>query len=306
MQLGISVTSAYRRDDIPDLRSGARFMIERARAARDARFDSLFVGDHHVTPEPYYQNVPMIGRMLAEWNERTAGALFLLPLWNPVLLAEQVATLACIHNGPFVLQCGLGRDRAQFEGMGADIRYRPSAFEESLAALQALWRGEEITLSKRFNNRRAKIAPLPPQPIEIWIAASAPVAIERAARLGDGWLAEPSVVPKIAAERVQQYLAACARWGKKPGVVGIRRDVYVGADYETAQRDMAPILSRGYRGIDPQALVIGDVDSVADAFAALAEQGYQHICIRNISPDQTSALLTIERLARVRERILSL
>ena len=57
-------------------------MVERARAADDARLDSLFVGDHHATgPGAYYQNTPMLGRLLAEWGDRPAGALFLLPLF---------------------------------------------------------------------------------------------------------------------------------------------------------------------------------------------------------------------------------
>ena len=86
-------------------------MIERAAAARDADLDSLFVGDHHSTgPGAYYQNVPIMGRLLAEWSDRPAGVLFLLPLWNPVLVAEQIGTLASIHAGRFILQCAIGRD----------------------------------------------------------------------------------------------------------------------------------------------------------------------------------------------------
>ncbi|MEE9253789.1 MAG: LLM class flavin-dependent oxidoreductase, partial [Pseudomonadales bacterium] len=103
MKVSISVTSAHRVDDV---RSGARFMVERAAAARDAGLDALYVGDHHTTPAPYYQNTAMLARMLAEWNARPAGALYLLPLWHPVLAAEQIATLACIAQGPFVMQCG--------------------------------------------------------------------------------------------------------------------------------------------------------------------------------------------------------
>ncbi|MCZ6709536.1 MAG: LLM class flavin-dependent oxidoreductase, partial [Gammaproteobacteria bacterium] len=93
MRIGISICSSYTLDDP---RKGARYMVERARAARQADLDTLFVGDHHVTPSPYFQNVPMLGRMLAEWGDKPAGALFLLPLWNPVLLAEQIATLASV------------------------------------------------------------------------------------------------------------------------------------------------------------------------------------------------------------------
>lgn len=73
------MTSAYA---VRDVRAGARWMVERARAAHDAGLDSLFVGDHHVTPIPYYQNTAILARALAEWGERPAGALYLLPLWH--------------------------------------------------------------------------------------------------------------------------------------------------------------------------------------------------------------------------------
>ena len=72
MRIGISISSSYRVED-PSL--GARYMIERAATARQADLDSLFIGDHHVTPQSYYQNSPMLGRLLAEWNNKPAGAL---------------------------------------------------------------------------------------------------------------------------------------------------------------------------------------------------------------------------------------
>ena len=107
-------------------------MIERAAAAHRAGLDSLFVGDQHLSPTPYYQNTPMLGRLLAEWGEAPAGCLFLLPIWHPVLVAEQIGTLAAIARGPFIMQCGLGWGEARFAAMGASTRTRPSAFEEAL------------------------------------------------------------------------------------------------------------------------------------------------------------------------------
>ena len=89
MRIGISIATLQL---TRDHREGARNIIERARRAEATGLDSLFVGDHHVTSAPYYQNSPMLGRLLAEWGNRDVGALYLLPLWNPVLLAEQAAT----------------------------------------------------------------------------------------------------------------------------------------------------------------------------------------------------------------------
>ena len=134
MKIGISLTSAY---GVSDPREGARWMIERARAANAAGLDSLFVGDHHATPIPYYQNTAILGRMLAEWHNKPAGALYLLPLWNPVLLAEQIATLAAIMNGRFILQCALGGDKKQSAGMGVDMRLRVPMFEAALISAVA-------------------------------------------------------------------------------------------------------------------------------------------------------------------------
>jgi len=68
MRVGISLTSAHRGQDP---RAGARWMIERAGAARRASLDSLFVGDHHATPGPYYQNV--VFGTVAEVVERFRG-----------------------------------------------------------------------------------------------------------------------------------------------------------------------------------------------------------------------------------------
>ena len=50
-------------------------MIERTASAREAGLDSLFVGDHHVTASPYYQNNVILARMLAEWGSKPFGAL---------------------------------------------------------------------------------------------------------------------------------------------------------------------------------------------------------------------------------------
>lgn len=97
----------------------------------------------------------------------------------------------------------------------------------------------------------------------------------------------------------------CAKYRRVPSCTALRRAVYVGASVAAAQRDMAPVLARGYRGFDPAALIIGDEASVAAQFAAFAGLGFDHILVRNISPDQSQALATIERLGRVREQLLT-
>ncbi len=301
MRVGASLRTAY---SPGDARVGAHWVIERAIAARDAGLDSLFIGDHHATgPFPYYQNVPMMGRLLAEWDERPAGVLMLLPLWPPVLAAEQLGTLAAIAKGRFILQCAIGGGEHQFEAMGHVERTRPSRFEAGLDIIRQLLAGEKVNMDEPYKVREARIAPLPPEPLEVWIGATAEPGIDRAARLGDGWMADAGVIPGEAREQAEQYRAACERHGRTPTAVAIRRDVHVGADSTEAARCAEPVIAGGYRGFRPDACTYGSTEEVAERFIAYAEMGYTDVIVRHLIDDQDAVLRSFERLAEVRELV---
>ncbi len=297
MKVGISITSSF---PDKDYREGPRQMLARASAAAGAGLSSMFVGDHHAVKSPYYQNVPMIARMMAEWDNGDIGALFLLPMWHPVLAAEQIATLACVTEGKFIMQCGLGHGEAAFKAMGTEQRYRVRAFEQSLEVMRALWAGEKVTLDGHWKLEDAQISPTPPRNVEVWIGASADVAIDRAARMGDVWLAGPGLVLAEAGRQMDVYLTALPTHQKPvPGTVAIRRDIYVAESASEADTLKAEIASRGYRGFDPQALIVGDAESVAEQFSQFGALGYTDIIVRNLHPDYDCAISSTERLARV-------
>jgi alkanesulfonate monooxygenase SsuD/methylene tetrahydromethanopterin reductase-like flavin-dependent oxidoreductase (luciferase family) len=275
-------------------------MIERTAAARRAGLDSLFLGDHHVSPTPYYQNTPMLGRLLAEWGGAPAGCLFLLPLWNPVLVAEQIGTLASIAQGPFIMQCGLGYGEAQFAAMGANLKTRPSAFEEALDIARRLLAGETVSSSRRFRITRASIAPRPAEPVDVWIGASAPPAIDRAARMADGWIASPGLIREEARSQADFYRERCAAYGKRPAAIALRRDIYVGETSADAQTVLQQALSKGYRGIPAEALIAGSIDEIAAQFNILGEFGYTDVIVRHLTNDQPKVLGSLERLEKVR------
>lgn len=300
MHIGISLSSSY---PVTDLRLGAQWMIERAKAAALAGLDSLFVGDHHVTPAPYYQNTPILARLLAEWHDAPAGALYLLPFRHPVLLAEEIATLATLTPNRFILQCGLGYGDREFAAFGINPRHRPSRFEESLAIMRRLWAGETVSHQGRWQIHEAHIAPTPPEPIEVWIAAQAEPALERAARLGDGWIAAPSLTPVQAQHDLARYLAYCDQQGRMPGVRAIRRDIYVGESAAEAAATGGRVVAAGYRGFAPEATIVGDALTVAAAFHDLAKIGFTHVIVRNLVATQAQALASIARLAKVKELV---
>lgn len=300
MRIGISIASSY---NVTDYRDGVRYMLERAKAASDAGLDSLFFGDHHVTPYPYYQNTPILARALADWHDAPAGALYLLPFRHPVLLAEEIATVATMMPQRFIMQCAIGYGDREFAAFGINPTHRPSRFEECLDIMRHLWAGETVSHNGRWQIEDARILPTPPTPVEVWIGASAPPAIDRAARLGDGWLAAPGLSPADAQAKLDLYRDACAKHNRPVGVTAIRRDVYVGASAEEAAAIGGAIVDAGYRGFPPDATIVGNVEQVANAFERYFDMGYTDIIIRNLVADQTQALASIARLAAVKTHL---
>src|ERR1700739_3757622 len=142
MRVGISIGTTFQ---VEDHREGPRAVLDQARAAARAGLYPISVGDHHATgPASYIQNVPVLGRILAEWDTRPAGCLFLVPLWHPVLMAEQIGTLAAMAPGPVIIQAGLGGGSGQFRGMGVRLVDRARLLEEGIVAVQALLKGDTV------------------------------------------------------------------------------------------------------------------------------------------------------------------
>lgn len=90
-----------------------------------------------------------------------------------MLVAEQVATLAAIAPGQFVLQCAVGDGAAQFAGMGVDLASRRVGFESAIDVIRRLLAGEEVTSDGPWSVQAACIGPRPPEPVHLWIAAAA-------------------------------------------------------------------------------------------------------------------------------------
>lgn len=299
MKISVSLRSGY---PVDDPRVTARNLVERARAASDAGLAALFVGDHHViSGAHYFQNSPLLGRLLAEWGDAPAGALYLLPLWHPVIVAEQVGTLAALAGGRFILQCAIGGGAEQFAGLGVSQRTRPSRFEAALSIIRRLLAGEDVTTDGPYHIQGARIGLVPAEPVEVWVGGHAPAAIDRAARMGDGWLAGPNPIPDQARALAASYLERCDVHGRTPSAIAIRRDIHVGADDNDAEAVAGPVLASGYRGIDPSAYVVGGPERVAAQFRALGEMGYTDVVIRHLAGDQQQVLDSFARLPDVIE-----
>jgi alkanesulfonate monooxygenase SsuD/methylene tetrahydromethanopterin reductase-like flavin-dependent oxidoreductase (luciferase family) len=296
MRLGASLSSTHLVDDHAE---GARRIIERTHVARDAGLDSLSLGDHHSMPIPYYQGVPMLGRLTAEWDpHRPIGCLFLFPLWNPVLVAEHVGTLAAIHPGPFTLQTGIGDGAEQFAAMGADLRRRGADLDESIRVVKALLAGETVD-SDHFGFADARVNPRPPQPVEWWIAGGADGPLRRAAREGDAWYGGPRVVASDAPRMLDVYRGEAERLGR-PSRAIVRKDIIILRDGDRATAMGNELVAKGYRGMPSEALVFGGVDAAIEQLLPFKELGFDDVIVRCMSIEHRDALESLELCGEVR------
>jgi alkanesulfonate monooxygenase SsuD/methylene tetrahydromethanopterin reductase-like flavin-dependent oxidoreductase (luciferase family) len=185
--------------------------------------------------------------------------------------------------------------------MGESLVGRTARFEQGVDIVRRLLAGERVTAPYGdVEIRDACVAPITPEPLEVWIGGSADVAIARAARLGDGWLANANHTLSEARDQATFYLAQCDELGRVPTAVAIRRDVHVGASAADAARVAEPVIRAGYRGFPPEACTYGDAEAVADALRAYADAGFTDVIVRQLADDQADAVASTERLAEVR------
>jgi alkanesulfonate monooxygenase SsuD/methylene tetrahydromethanopterin reductase-like flavin-dependent oxidoreductase (luciferase family) len=298
MRIGLSISSSLVGSTPAE---GARWMIERARSADGAELDSLSLGDHHAMARPYYQNTPMLGRLLAEWGRRPAGCLFLMPLWHPVLVAEHVGTLAAMTDAPFIVQTGIGRGHDQFDALGADHDTRGRVLEESVRVVKAILAGEDV--ESDLVGAPVSVGLRPTQDVEWWIGGGPSLrAIARAGSIGDAWYASPTLTADTAKSQLDVYNQACADAGRTPRPIA-RLDAIVLGEPGRARRVGNELIDAGYRGMRSDQVLMGDPEEAAAQLRRYGDLGFTDVICRCMSDNQAIALETIELLGDVRDRV---
>lgn len=152
-------------------------------------FDAAWLTEHHFVDDGYSPSLLPIGAAIAARTHRIRIGTFLLllPLHNPVRVAEDTATLDLISGGRFDLGVGLGYRKGEFDDQGIPARERAGRMQENLTIVRRLLSGESVTIDGRYTRlRNIRISPPAlqrPHP-PIWVGGTAPKAIERAARMG--------------------------------------------------------------------------------------------------------------------------
>jgi probable F420-dependent oxidoreductase len=135
---------------------------------------------------------PLLSRLAAESGDmQVAATVLLLPLHNPVELAESIATLDCITGGRFVFGIGTGWLREESEIMGGDFDHRWTQTREALEVMKALWTQDEAEYHGHYFDFPAiKVFPKPAQKPHppVFLGGAARNVLRRVVAHGDGWM----------------------------------------------------------------------------------------------------------------------
>jgi probable F420-dependent oxidoreductase len=211
--------------------AGFEETLRECERAEAAGFDSIWLGEHHNNPVLY--PAPLIG--LAAVASRTRSirlgtGVLLLPLYHPMMVAEEAAMVDMISGGRLILGLGAGYAPEEFAAFGVSLKERGGRLEESARLLHRLWTEENVThRGKYYQLDNATVAPRPlqrPRP-PIWFGAWVEPVLRRAARLGNAWLVGPSANLKEIAPCAELYRKACSEAGKGAGEVALFRYVFV-------------------------------------------------------------------------------
>ena len=235
--------------------------VEVVRAASRMGFAWVSIGHHWVSqPTVWPQPLPMLARLAPETGDlRLKTSMLLLPLLNPVDVAENVATLDHITHGRLDLGVAIGYRERELAAAGLTRKDRVAKLEESLLIMKELWRGDEVSFAGRYTTVSKVRMGFPPYqkphpPIEM--GAQSVGATRRAARLADRVFFGPQVAWRDIGKLVEIYREA--RAGDRPGAPGevfASRSLIVGASKEAAHAAAQAYLERTfamYRGWEMQ------------------------------------------------------
>jgi probable F420-dependent oxidoreductase len=146
-----------------------------------------------------------------------------MPYYNPVLLARRLTTLDVLSGGRLRVGLGLGWCKDEFDVVGCSMKGLGKLADEFIAVLKAIWttdpaefKGEIYTLPKSIIQPKPVQKPHPP----IYLAAFSPGALQRTARVADGW--NPVLMPVSAMKEMMGSLKTMARnAGRNPSEIAV-------------------------------------------------------------------------------------
>jgi len=238
MRFGVFGSAQARRGG-PDVDSGQGFRdyVEYAVEAEALGYNSIFVVEHHFTG---FGQVSASLNLLTWVAARTSTlrlgtAVIVLPWHNPVLLAEQAATLDLISGGRLDFGIGKGYRHNEFAGFRVAPEEAEARFDESVAVMtQAFTSRQRFSHSGRFWQFDDIVVEPPPAQRPhppFWVAAGSDASIRKAAQRGINLILDQYASPEQLGARIALYRAERGAAGLTgPGQIAVARQAYVAND----------------------------------------------------------------------------
>jgi probable F420-dependent oxidoreductase len=159
-------------------------------AMEEIGYDSIWLSDS--ATRAGLAPLPALAAVAARTDRLKLGiGVLVIPPRNPALLAKELATVDALSEGRLLPAAGLGIDLpSELAAMAVPKGQRAARLEEAIEIVRLLWTGEPVTYDGRFwSLTDATLSPTPASAkLEMWLGGSAPRALERVGRIGDGWL----------------------------------------------------------------------------------------------------------------------
>lgn len=303
MKIGMSLTSSY--SVTRDSRELMENLVGQVELMAELGFDSLSLGDHHLTKDHYLQVLPTISRLTAHSGDMQLLPLFLLPFYNPIVLAEQIGTLDVLSGGRTTVISALGYQAEVHAAMQTPQKRRVSRFVETFEIMRLLWSRDDVTYQGKHYSFDASISINPKplrQPLPMWVAAEAEPAIRRTAQMADGWVMSPGWTPDLIKERVQVYRNALKSYDRSDQQMEIvlRRDAHLAQTFDAAQKEAQQLYEQGYRGFPPkelaESLIVGGPEDCIAYLHRVERLGVTHVLFRCALDQRDAAMQTIRVL----------
>ena len=177
--------------------------------------------------------IPMLSYLLRDAEGMTIGPnILIMPLLNPVHVAEDAVTLDLLSGGRYVLGIGVGYREDEFEAFQVPLGERAVRMEESIEIMRRLWSEDKVTYHGKIfklDNLGIGLKPRREGGPPIWVAGVIDVAVRRAARLGDAWLITNFAHLGVLEPQMRMYRETLTAVGKPlPTEVPITRECYIG------------------------------------------------------------------------------
>ena len=238
MRISINIPRHFDPSDVVPLRRTYAF----AEQLEQLGFYAAYCGHHSFTPDTGDLSAPFafLSAVAARTERLRLGTgIYLAALHHPVDVCEQVSTLDQISGGRAILGCAVGYHEYEYAGFGLAYEERGSRLNETLEILRSAWAtGRYNHAGRHFQLHDLAVHPLSvqqPRP-PILVGGTSKAAIERAAKLGDGWFSLPMETLPVVKKLAAQYRDACARYGTEPYIC-LMREAWVAPTAAEVERD---------------------------------------------------------------------